>query len=119
MINMKIDYKNKHEDAIIYVKNVVKLLTEKELIDTVDTASIQMLLNNYSIYLKATEQMGDYYTIINTVGNIVSNPLNKIANDAQIQCTKIFKNFGLSALDRKKLEGNLGDDDDDLINNYL
>ena len=113
---MRIDYTNKHEEAIKYVKNIIKVLTEKDLLKDIDTASVQMLLNNYSIYLNAIEQMANDYTLINAQGNIVSNPLNKIANDAQIQCTKIFKNFGLSAYDRRNLNTTDSDEDD---NEYL
>lgn len=111
--------KDTHTTAKKYITNVINVLGERNLLDEIDEASIIMLGNSYSTYLKATEQIQGNYTITNVQGNIVANPLIKIANDAQIRCEKIFKAFGLTSLDRKRLESDAPEEDTSLLSEFL
>ena len=111
--------KDTHKQAESYIINVIKVLNERGLIDEIDEASLIMLANSYSTYLRATEQIQGNFVITNQQKNIVANPLIKIANDAQIRCEKIFKAFGLTSLDRKRLESDAPEEDTSLLNDFL
>lgn len=104
MIMTKLELpKNLHPIAEKYVRNIHKYLTEKGMVESCDAVSFYTLAQNYSTYLKATDQCGDEFTIINRQGNVVANPLIKIANDAQIRAEKMLAKLPLSPWERKKL----------------
>jgi P27 family predicted phage terminase small subunit len=87
-----------------FMKSVVKTLKESNVVESIDSAALDMLARSYSLYVKANEELENQsLTIVNNQGNIVANPIVKIIKDAQTSCMQIMTEFGLTAKSRKKL----------------
>jgi P27 family predicted phage terminase small subunit len=112
--DVKIDFympKNIHIVAKRYIKTVIEMLMENNLIENVDGAAITMLAVNYSTFIRASEQLSEEGYTIETDKGTIANPLIKIAKDAQVTAMTILKEFGLTAKSRTKLPiGNTEDD---------
>lgn len=104
---MKINYKTPEcvcKEARKFMKSVIQTLNDSNVVESIDSAALDMLARSYSIYIKANEELeSQNLTIINQQGNIVANPIIKIIKDAQISCMQIMTEFGLTAKSRKKL----------------
>ncbi|WP_042367547.1 phage terminase small subunit P27 family [Bacteroides neonati] len=87
-----------------YMEGVLAGLEDTGILETVDTAALDILARNYSMFIKASSQLElEGMTITNQQGNLVAHPAIKISKDAQTQALKVMKEFGLTALARKKL----------------
>ncbi|MCD7711405.1 MAG: phage terminase small subunit P27 family [Firmicutes bacterium] len=92
------------KEAKDYVKDVLQRLEESGVLENVDTAALDMLARNYSMFIGASKQIErEGATITNVQGNIVKHPAVTIAKDAQVQVVKIMQEFGLTAKARTKL----------------
>jgi P27 family predicted phage terminase small subunit len=92
------------ENAKSYMREVLEELENNSVLELVDSAALDILARSYSMYIKANAQLDrEGFTLQNVQGNIVAHPAVKIAKDAQTQAVKIMKEFGLTALSRKKL----------------
>ena len=86
------------------MKDVLLRLEESGVLENVDTAALDMLARNYSMFIAASKQIErEGATITNVQGNIVKHPAVTIAKDAQVQAVKIMQEFGLTAKARTKL----------------
>lgn len=87
-----------------YMKSVLAKLESSGVLEEVDTAALDMLARNYSMFINASRQIErEGATITNGRGNIVKHPAVTIARDAQIQAVKLMQEFGLTAKSRTKL----------------
>lgn len=103
-----------------YLESIVKMLLEGEQLSEVDYPQLLLLAWNYEVFKDAEKQLlTGGLTITNQQGNIVANPLIKIMNDAQTKVLQISKGFGLSCLDRKKLNSDVQEEDNSLLNEFL
>ena len=104
---MKLNYKVPESvcgKARDFIKSVVKTLKESEVVESIDTAALDMLARSYSMYIKASDELENQtLTLENRQGNRVINPLVKIIKDSQTSCMQIMTEFGLTAKSRKKL----------------
>ena len=92
------------KEAKDYMKDVLLRLEESGVLENVDTAALDMLARNYSMFIAASKQIErEGATITNVQGNIVKHPAVTIAKDAQVQAVKIMQEFGLTAKARTKL----------------
>lgn len=92
------------KEAKDYMKDVILMLEDNSLMKNVDNAALTMLARNYSMFIKASEQLEkDGLTVVSDRGNIAPHPAIKIAKDAQIQAMKVMEKFGLTAKDRTKI----------------
>lgn len=106
--------------AVSYMNKVIKYLTKNNQIDDVDEAALTMLALNYSMFIKATDDVLERGLIAQgSRGNDIPNPSIKIANDSQVQAVKIMEKFGLTAKDRKKLMFEDGEDEDSPIMQFI
>ena len=106
--------------AVSYMNKVIKYLTKNNQIDDVDEAALTMLALNYSMFIKATNDVLERGLIAQgSRGNDIPNPSIKIANDSQVQAVKIMEKFGLTAKDRKKLMLEDGEDEDSPIMQFI
>lgn len=106
--------------AVSYMNKVIKYLTKNNQIDDVDEAALTMLALNYSMFIKATDDVLERGLIAQgSRGNDIPNPSIKIANDSQVQAVKIMEKFGLTAKDRKKLMLEDGEDEDSPIMQFI
>lgn len=104
---------NLEPEAKIFIKNVLCYLEENNMSQNVDIAAINMLAYNYSLFIKATHDIEiQGLTAIGSRGNLITNPLIRIANDAQVQSMKLMEKFGLTPKDRKRM--NSIEDDGDI-----
>lgn len=91
-------------EAKEYMVDVLKRLEESEILENVDSAALDMLARNYSMFINASKQIEkEGATIENVQGNIVKHPAVNIMKDAQIQAVKLMQEFGLTAKSRTKL----------------
>lgn len=91
-------------EAHKYMEGVLAKLEEKGIMEYVDTAALNMLARNYSMFIKASRQVEkDGMMITNNKGNLEAHPMIKVAKDAQTQAMKVMQEFGLTAKSRKKL----------------
>ena len=92
------------EEAKAYMQSVIEMLESKGVMQNVDTAALNMLARNYSMFIQANKQLEkDGLTVTTDRGNIVPHPAIKIAKDAQTQAMKVMLEFGLTAKARTKL----------------
>ena len=106
--------------AVSYMNKVIKYLTKNNQIDDVDEAALTMLALNYSMFIKATNDVLERGLVAQgSRGNDIPNPSIKIANDSQVQAVKIMEKFGLTAKDRKKLMFDDGEDEDSPIMQFI
>lgn len=92
------------EEAKKYIKDVISLLGENDVMEDVDSAALNMLARNYSIFIKANRQLEEEgITVLSDRGNITPHPAIKIANDAQRAAVNVMREFGLTAKSRTKL----------------
>ena len=92
------------EEAKAYMQSVIEMLESKGVMQNVDTAALNMLARNYSMFIQANKQLEkDGLTVTTDRGNIVTHPAIKIAKDAQTQAMKVMLEFGLTAKARTKL----------------
>lgn len=90
--------------ACDYMNEILLVLKEMGLLESINTASLDMLAQSYSMFITATQTLRtDGMTIINKQGNIVPHPAVKIAKDSQIQAINIMRELGLTPLSKKKL----------------
>lgn len=106
--------------AEAYMKKVIKYLTKNNQIEDVDDAALTMLSINYSMFLKATDDvLENGLTAKGSRGNDIPNPAIKIATDCQVQAVKILEKFFLTAKDRKKMNGDDGYDEDSPLMQFI
>lgn len=92
------------KEAKTYMQDVLLRLEDSSILENVDTAALDMLARNYSMFIAASKQIEqEGATITNVQGNIVKHPAVTIAKDAQIQAVKIMQEFGLTAKARTRL----------------
>jgi P27 family predicted phage terminase small subunit len=95
--------KNLHKKAKAYMREVVKSLENQGRLQDIDDASLEILAYNYDIFLRASERLNGEYTVIGKDGQRVKNPLMAVIDRAVVTINTCTKQFGLSALDRAKL----------------
>lgn len=104
------------EEAKNYIQDVVNMLENAGLMESVDSAALTMLARNYSIFIKASKQLEqDGLTVISDRGNLSPHPAIKIAKDAEVVCIKLMEKFGLTVKDRSKLPAFDSTDDSPLV----
>ena len=92
-------------DAVSYMENVLQNLEDTGVLENVDSAALNMLARNYSMFIQASKQLEkDGLTVISDRGNIAPHPAIRIAKDAQTQAMKVMAEFGLTAKARTKLK---------------
>ena len=92
------------KEAKAYMQTVIGKLEENGVLEDVDTAALDMLARNYSMFINASKQIErEGTTFINTQGNVTKHPAVTIAKEAQVQAVKIMQEFGLTAKSRSKL----------------
>lgn len=92
------------KEAKDYMQNVIDRLKETDIMQNVDSAALNMLAYNYSMYIKAGKELAtSTLLLLSDRGNASPNPLIKIQKDAQTQAIKIMEKFGLTAKDRTYL----------------
>lgn len=90
--------------ACDYMNEILLVLKEMGLLESINTASLDMLAQSYSMFITSTQTLiAEGLTIINKQGNIVPHPAVKIAKDSQIQAINIMRELGLTPLSKKKL----------------
>lgn len=98
--------------ACDYMNEILLVLKEMGLLESINTASLDMLAQSYSMFITATQTLiTEGLTIINKQGNIVPHPAVKIAKDSQIQAINIMRELGLTPLSKKKLSTKEQSDD--------
>ncbi len=108
------------EEAKSYMQNVCDVLEAKGVMENVDTAALNMLARNYSMFIQATKQIeAEGITITTERGNIAAHPAIKIAKDAQTSAVKIMLEFGLTAKARTKLSKMATPDEDSPLEAFV
>lgn len=108
--------KGLHPKAEEFIKKVVEYLNSNDQIDEVDDAGLTMLAINYSMFLRAVEDINEHGLTMQSGQRVVSNPSVKNAKECQVQAFKLMEKFGLTSMDRKKLfKGEEVDDNSPLM----
>lgn len=108
------------KDAKEYMKNVLKELEDKGILEDIDAAALTMLARNYSMFISASKRLEiEGLTVTSDRGNIAPHPLIKIAKDAQTQAMKVMLEFGLTAKARTKLPKMDKTDDISAIDSFM
>mgnify|MGYP001079900939 CR=1 FL=1 len=84
------------------MKSITSTLEEENYLKNVDNASLDLLATNLNIIF---EEILDKDGIVsyNNNGTPMSHPAVKIMNDAQRKALEIMREYGLTALARKRL----------------
>lgn len=95
-----------------YIKKVIKMLTDFNLLTKADEASLQMLKDTYELYLLCKRDVATNGLVITGANQrLISNP----SVNMQLKCVNtmlsILKDFGISSRSRKVLMANTNDDD--------
>lgn len=113
--------KNNNKAVQSYMKDVLKFLKEKSGI-TQDswTASLVMIEDNYSTFLKCQKQLNEEgLTVNDRFGSTVKHPLIKVQNDAQIQLVKLLNEFGLTLKSSDKINSIEKTDDNSALSKFI
>lgn len=87
-----------------YIKEVVRVLNQRETLDSIDVGALDMLAISYNTYVRANEELLNQPLTIETSQGTSKNPLLGIAKDALNQSVLIMKEFGLTAKSRSNLK---------------
>ena len=98
------DYKNLRPEVQNYMKSIQSTLEEENYLKNVDQASLDLLATNLEIIFSAKEFIDkDGIVSYNGNGTPMPHPAVKIMNDAQRKALEIMREYGLTALARKRL----------------
>ena len=96
---------NLTEEAEKYMDQVIKALTQKGILDDVDSGALYMLAKNYNTFIIASQTLDlEGLTYTTSTGNVVAHPAVKIAKDSETAAIKIMQEFGLLLKSRGKIK---------------
>lgn len=108
------------KEAKDYIQDVLNRLEESDLLADVDSAALNMLARNYSMFIAASKQIEkEGATIENRQGNTVKHPAVTIAKEAQASAFKLMQEFGLTAKSRTKLPKLETKEDDTALEQFI
>lgn len=89
-----------------YMKDVINKLADSDgEINNEWFAGLIMLAENYNTFIQAKKIINkEGLQIKNRFGDYISHPLNKIAENANIQCLKLLNEFGLTKKSAAKID---------------
>jgi len=74
-----------NDESREFIKRVYDHLKENNQLDKIDDAALNMLAVNYSLFIDATKEIcKNGLTSKGSRGNVIPNPVIKIANDAEV-----------------------------------
>lgn len=98
------DYSKLKPEVQNYMKSIISTLEEENYLKNVDNASLDLLATNLNIIFDAKEILDkEGIVCVNKVGTPIPHPAVKIMNDAQRKALEIMREYGLTALARKRL----------------
>lgn len=87
-----------------YMKDIIRQLKNRGLLDTTDDLTLQMLAITHSTYIKAAREVATNGILIkNSRNSDTMNPAIDVLNKAQTKLENLTLQLGLSPLARKKL----------------
>lgn len=85
-------------------KTICAELIKTGMMEAIDIYNIQVICNNYSIYWKCINEMGDQFIVDTGTGSTKTNPLFTTANQALTMANQLAAKYGFSPTDRMKLK---------------
>ena len=119
---MKLRYtppKKIHPKAKKYMAEVVKVLNEREALDSIDVGALDMLAISYSTYHKANDELSTQDLTVSTSQGVGKNPLLGISKDALNQAVAIMKEFGLTVKSRSNLKSTQAEEEESDFEKYI
>lgn len=115
------DYSKLKPEVQNYMKSIISTLEEENYLKNVDNASLDLLATNLNIIFDAKEILDkEGIVCVNKVGTPIPHPAVKIMNDAQRKALEIMREYGLTALARKRLtRGESKEEDVSPLMNFL
>lgn len=113
------------KEAKEYIKLFKEQLSERGLLEDVDTLALNLIEVTYNNWLNATEFLltnGTTFEAISREGSLVYRPYPevKIQLDAHNALTKLLKEFGGTTSSRKYVKSNIvEEEEDDAIANFM
>lgn len=112
------------KEAKEYIKLFKEQLSERGLLEDVDTLALNLIEVTYNNWLNATEFLlanGTTFEAISREGSLVYRPYPevKIQLDAHNALTKLLKEFGGTTSSRKNVKSNIVEEEDDAIANFM
>lgn len=113
--------KNVSKETGAFMKNVIKELNQKNVIQNIDLGAIKMLCVSYEMYLQASEILLDEGCIlVNKYGDRIPNPAQTIATKNYAQVIKIMTEYGLTIKSRTSMKSvNDGDKEESPLDKFL
>lgn len=103
-----------------YVSSVIEYLKSEDLMNEVDSCSLNILCHYYEAFTTISNQIAsDGYLIEKPNGEKVEHPLTKKLNEVEVQLFKILQEYGLTPLSRKRLKIEKNEIDNDPLSIFL
>lgn len=110
---------NYKDETKKYLKTVIKMLKDNNLLDKADESSLTLLADTYDLYLQCREDIEKNGLTAPSLHGLIVNPSATL----QLRCTNtmmsILKEFGVSATARKRLIKNSETEDNSPIAQFL
>lgn len=105
-MDAKVLYKNYNKQVQEYMNNVIKCLEEDYgTIPNSWRISLDLIADNYSLYLKAKEDIDKHGLLrVDGLGRTTKNQCYTIMNSAQTQLKDLLKTFSLTPMSRAKMK---------------
>lgn len=102
-----------------FIKAIIKQLEESGEIPDVWFGSLDMIADNYNMFLQCREQIKkDGLMILNRFGALEKHPLIKVQTDSQIQLIKMLNEFQLTLKSAQKA-GNIENEEESTLSVFL
>ena len=113
-------FKNYKPEVQDMMSTIIGNLKDSGRLREADMPTLEILAYNLNVWLKARDVVNEHgVTIMTSKGWLRKNPAVDVAKSAGAQALEILKDYGLTALARKKLErGESGEDDSPLANYF-
>lgn len=118
-MNAKNIYKEYDKRVQKYMENVIKCLeNDYGIIPDSWRVSLDLIADNYTIYLKAMDSIkNEELTKSDNYGRVFKNPAFGVMNQAQSQLKDLLKSFALTPMSKSKMKKLESTNDD--IDNYI
>ncbi len=110
---------NLSEETETFMRDVVKELNKKKVIQNIDLGALRMLAISYEMYLQSTDILLDEGPIITVKYEKVANPAQNIATKNYAQVMKIMTEYGLTVKSRSNIRQLKEEKDDSPLDQFF
>ena len=105
LVQFKLPKNVKHKEAKKLICNLVRDMNERGELAPFDVALLHRMATAYEMYLICVDEITtDGMTMTNKKGEMVKRPEGNILKENWSQCLELAKEFGLTAMSKRKLK---------------